>query len=344
MAGTPLWAWAATVAAVAGLLGLDFLVAARRPHVVGLAEAAWWSAFYIGVALLFTPVLWLTTDAGTATSYLTGWLVEKSLSVDNLFVFVIIMKRFLVRPEYQQKILLFGISLALVLRAVLIAVGAAAVRLFSPTFLVFGLALIWTAVQLLRHRNDDPDPDQNPVLRAARRILPATIEFRNGRLFARVDGRLAVTPLFMVFVTIGSTDLLFALDSIPAVFGVTKNPFIVFCANAFALLGLRALYFLIQGLLERLIYLAVGLALILGFIGVKLILEFLHEQVWPAVPTVTIPLSLAAICAILVVTTLASLLRGSRRPQQRAHAGRLGSPAVDAETPAPQRFGEHRET
>jgi tellurite resistance protein TerC len=332
--GTPLWAWAGTIAAVAGLLGLDFLIAARRPHVVGLAEAAWWSAFYIAVALLFTPVLWLTTDADTATSYLTGWLVEKSLSVDNLFVFVIIMTRFLVPPEYQQKILLFGISLALVLRAVLIAIGAAAVRLFSPTFLVFGLALIWTAVQLVRHRNDDPDPEQNPMLRAAKRVLPATTDFRNGRLFARVDGRLSVTPLFMVFVTIGSTDLLFALDSIPAVFGLTKDPFIVFCANAFALLGLRALYFLIQGLLERLIYLAVGLALILGFIGVKLILEFLHDRVWPAAPTVTIPVSLAAICAILVVTTLASLIRGRKRPRQRAHAGRLGAPSRHGETQA----------
>ena len=343
MGGTPLWAWAGTIAAVAALLGLDFVVAARRPHVVGLAEAAWWSAFYIAVAVLFAPLLWLIADADTATGYLTGWLVEKSLSVDNLFVFVIIMNRFVVPPEYQQKALLFGISLALVLRAVLIAVGAAAIRLFSPTFLVFGLALIATAVQLVRHRNDDPDPQDNPVLRAARRVLPATTDLHGGKLFVRLDGRPTVTPLFMVFVTIGSTDVLFALDSIPAVFGITKDPFIVFCANAFALLGLRALYFLIQGLLARLIYLAVGLALVLGFIGAKLILEFLHEQVWPAVPAVTIPLSLAVISAILVVTTLASLLRGRSRPGQQAHAGRLGFSTRLSDTEAPQGSGTPRE-
>jgi tellurite resistance protein TerC len=318
--------WAVTIVSVLALLALDFLLVARRPHVVGLAEAAWWSAFYIGVALAFTVVLWLVDDLETATGYVTGWLVEKSLSVDNLFVFVIIMTRFQVPPEHQQRVLLFGISLALALRAVLILLGAAATELFSPTFLLFGILLIWTAVQLIRHRNDDPDPEDNPVLRYARRRLPVTSEPRGGALIARVDGRRAVTPLFLVFLTVGSTDLLFALDSIPAVFGVTRDPFVVFCANAFALLGLRALYFLIQGLLARLVYLAFGLAVILGFIGVKLILGFLHEWVSAAVPEVTIPVSLAVISLVLAATTIASLIRSRTHPEQRAHAGRLATP------------------
>jgi tellurite resistance protein TerC len=321
-----LWAWTATVGLVLALLAVDFVVAARRPHAVGLGEAATWSILYIGVALLFGLVLWLVVGEDTGTSYLAGWLVEKSLSVDNLFVFVTIMNRFPVPPAYQQKVLLLGITAALVLRAILIAVGAAAIDLFSPTFLVFGLLLIWTAIQLIRHRNDDPDPEDNPVMRYARRVLPTTAGMNGGRLVSRTGGRPAVTPLFLVFLTIGSTDLLFALDSIPAVFGITQDPFVVFSANAFALLGLRALYFLIQGLLERLIYLAVGLAVVLGFIGVKLILTFLHNHVWHAVPTITTPISLAVILVVLAITTVASLRRARTHPEQRAHAGALRTP------------------
>jgi tellurite resistance protein TerC len=326
LGGTPLWAWATTVGLVLILLAVDFAVAARRSQAVGLAEATTWSAVYIGVALLFGAVLWGAAGEATGTAYLAGWLVEKSLSVDNLFVFVTIMSRFPVPPAYQQKALVFGIAAALVLRAVLIAVGATAIHLFTPTFLVFGLLLIWTAVQLIRHRNDDPDPEDNPVLRYARRVLPTTVELDGGRLVTRTGDRRAVTPLFLVFVTIGSADVLFALDSIPAVFGITRDPFVVFSANAFALLGLRALYFLVQGLLERLIYLAIGLAVILGFIGVKLILTFLHEHVSTAVPTVATPASLAVILAVLVVTTVASLLRARGHPEQRAHAGALRTP------------------
>jgi tellurite resistance protein TerC len=319
---TPLWIWSGTVAVVLALLAIDFVVATRRPHRVGLVEAAVWSAAYIGIALCFGLVLWLGADSQTGTEYLTGWLVEKSLSVDNLFVFVIIINRFAVPIEYQQKVLLFGIGAALVLRAILIAVGATAIELFSPTFLLFGLLLIFTAVQLVRHRNEDPDPDANPVVRFARRVLP-TVDLPGGRLFGRVDGKIAVTPLFLVFLSIGSTDLLFAVDSIPAVFGVTQDPFVVFSANAFALLGLRALYFLIQGLLERLIYLSLGLAVILGFIGVKLIMEFLHEHVFTGVPTITIPVSLAVILGVLAATTVASVLRSRGHPQRRAHPGAL---------------------
>lgn len=327
MAGTPLWAWAATAGLVVVLLTADFLMA-RRAHVVGLAEAVVWSVFYIGVAVIFGLVLWLAAGPALGAEYFAGWVVEKSLSVDNLFVFVIIMGRFAVPVQYQQKVLLFGIAAALVMRAGFIAVGAAAIDLFSATFLLFGLLLIWTAIQLVRHRHDDPDPDDNPLLRYARRVLPTTADMGSGRLVARVDGRRVVTPLFLVFVAIGSTDLLFALDSIPAVFGVTQHPFVVFAANAFALLGLRALYFLLQGLLQRLVYLALGLAVILAFIGVKLILIFLHEDVSAAVPIVPTPVSLAAILAVLAVTAVASLLRSRTHPHQRAHAGVLRASAA----------------
>jgi tellurite resistance protein TerC len=319
----PLWLWVATVALVVGLLTVDFVVAARRPHAVGLTEATAWSVFYIGVALAFGLAVWAVAGGTAAVEYYAGWGVEKSLSVDNLFVFVIIMAAFAVPPEHQQRVLLFGIAAALAMRAAFIAVGATAISLFSPTFLLFGVLLLWTAVQLARHRNQDPDIDRNPALRAARRFLPVTTEYHGGRLLARVDGRRVVTPLFLVFLTIGSTDLLFALDSIPAVFGITQHAFIVFSANAFALLGLRALYFLVEGLLERLVYLPVGLAAILGFIGVKLILLFLHEDVSDSVPEIPTLLSMAVIVVVLLVTTVASVLRVRAHPQERAHAGAL---------------------
>jgi tellurite resistance protein TerC len=319
----PQWLWAATVALVVGLLALDYLIAVRRPHAVGLAEAAAWSGFYIGVAVAFGVALWAVAGSTAAVEYYAGWGVEKSLSVDNLFVFVIIMSTFAVPPEHEQKALLFGITVALAMRAVFIAIGAAAIHVFSPTFLLFGLLLLWTAVSLFRHRNEDPDIEDNPVLRLARRFLPVSTEFHGGRLVATVDGKRLVTPLFLVFVAIGSTDLLFALDSIPAVFGITQHPFIVFAANAFALLGLRALYFLVEGLLVRLVYLAAGLAVILAFIGVKLILLFLHEDVSEAVPQLPTPVSLLVILVVLLVTTIASIIRTRRHPEERAHAGAL---------------------
>jgi tellurite resistance protein TerC len=319
----PQWLWVATIGLVAGLLVVDYLIAVRRPHAVGLPEAAAWSGFYIGVALAFGLALWAVAGPEAAVEYYAGWGVEKSLSIDNLFVFVIIMSAFAVPPEHEQKVLLFGITVALLMRAGFIAIGAAAIDLFSPTFLLFGLLLLWTAVMLFRHRDEDPNIEDNPVLRLARRYLPTTTDFHGGRLVAKVAGRRVVTPLFLVFVAVGTTDLLFALDSIPAVFGITQHGFIVFAANAFALLGLRALYFLVEGLLERLVYLSIGLAAILGFIGVKLILLFLHEDVSEAVPELPTPVSLAVIGAILLATTVASILRTRAHPEERAHAGAL---------------------
>ncbi|MEV5410727.1 TerC family protein [Thermopolyspora sp. NPDC052614] len=318
-----IWSWVVVIGVVLALLALDFFVAVRRPHAVGLREAVFWSAFYFAVAIAFGLALWPVKGGDVATEFIAGWLVEKSLSVDNLFVFVIIMGRFAVPPEHQQKALLFGIIVALAMRSVLIAVGAAAVSAFSFTFLLFGLLLIWTAIQLLRHHDQDPDIEDNPLLKVLRRLVPVTEGFREGRLTVQEGGRRMITPLFLVFAAIGSTDLLFALDSIPAIFGITREPLLVFAANAFALLGLRALYFLIEGLLERLVYLSIGLSLILAFIGVKLILLFLHEDVSAAIPHIPTPVSLGVIFLILIVTVAASAWRARRHPEERAHAGSL---------------------
>jgi tellurite resistance protein TerC len=318
------WGWVAVIGIVVALLVLDFVVAARRPHAVGLREAALWTIFYVAVALAFGAALWPLAGADIATEYFAGWVVEKSLSVDNLFVFVIIMAKFSVPQEHQQKVLLFGIAAALMLRAILIVVGAAAVSLFSPTFLLFGLLLLWTAVQLIRHRNDDPDVEDSLVIRWARRRLPVTDELHGGKLVVKENGNRMVTPLFVVFVAIGGTDLLFALDSIPAIFGITREPLIVFAANAFALLGLRALYFLIEGLLERLVYLSIGLSVILAFIGIKLVMAFLHQDVSTSVPEIPTPITLGVILLVLLGTVGASLLRVRKHPEERAHPGRIG--------------------
>jgi tellurite resistance protein TerC len=314
--------WAVTIGIIVALLALDLGLAALRPHAVGYREAVAWSVFYIGVAIAFGVVFAMQAGGEYGTEYFAGYLVEKSLSVDNLFVFVIIMTTFAVPAEHQHKVLTFGIIIALVLRAIFIALGAALLSLFSFMFLVFGALLIWTAFQLFRHRNEDPDIEDNGMVRMARRILPVTTEYAGGKLVTRIDGKRAVTPLFIVLLAIGSTDILFALDSIPAVFGVTSEPYIVFVANAFALLGLRALYFLVKGLLDRLVYLSTGLALILAFIGVKLMLHWAHT-VWTSVPVIETAVSLTVIIAVLVITTVASLVKSRRDPSARAHAGSL---------------------
>jgi tellurite resistance protein TerC len=322
MLDVPLLAWIATIGAILALIALDFVTVSRNPHEVSLREAGLWSTLYIGVALAFGVLVWMVWGSDPGVEYLAGWLLEKSLSVDNLFVFVIIMASFAVPPAYQHRVLLFGVTAALVMRAIFIAVGAAAIQRFSVTFLAFGGLLIWTAIQLFRHRDQDPDVEDNPVLRWARRRLPATDHYDGARLTTTENGRRVVTPLFFVFVAIGTTDLLFALDSIPAVFGVTQEPYLVFCANAFALLGLRALYFLLRGLLDRLVYLSVGLSVILAFIGVKLILTFLHD-LEPSIPHVPTLVSLAVILGVLAVTTVASVVAARRDPSRRAHAGNL---------------------
>jgi TerC family integral membrane protein len=315
--------WAATIGLIAGLFALDFFASRpSRAHAVGFREAAVQSIFFVGVAIGFGVVFGVIAGWDSGAEYFAGYIVEKSLSVDNLFVFVVIVSTFAVPDEHQQRLLTFGILAALVMRAIFIALGAALISAFSFMFLVFGLLLVFTAIQLFRHRDEDPDIEDNAVVRITRKAIPVTGEYDDGRMFARIDGRRAATPLFIAFIAIGSSDLLFALDSIPAVFGVTEEAFIVFAANAFALLGLRALYFLVTGLLDRLVYLSSGLSLILLFIGVKLLLHFGHlrnEEI-PELATTT---SLLVILAILAFTVIASLLKSRRDPAARAHAGTL---------------------
>ena len=327
--------WVVTLAVIFGLLALDLVYGWVKPHRVGFREATIWSVFYIAVAIAFG--VWFTfAHGGTlGTEYFAGYLVEKSLSVDNLFVFVIIMTTFAVPEEHQHKVLTFGIVLALIMRGMFIALGATLISLFSFMFLFFGLLLIYTGVQLYRHRNEDPDIENNAVVKTARRAFPVTDDYVGGRIVTRVEGRRMVTPMLLVLLAIGSVDLLFALDSIPAVFGVTQEPYIVFVANAFALLGLRALYFLVKGLLDRLVYLSTGLALILAFIGVKLILHWAHEDISEAVPEISTPVSLGVIGVVLVIVTVASLLKTRRDPTMKAHAGSLKA----RRTPAEQREG-----
>lgn len=327
------FAWAGTLALIAALFAVDLLMG-RRPHAVGFREAVGWSLFYVSVAVLFGVLVGVLAGWDYGAEYFAGYIVEKSLSVDNLFVFLVIMTTFAVPAEHQQRVLTFGILAALAMRAVFIALGAALLAAFSFMFAVFGVLLILTAVQLFRHRDQDPSVEDNVVVAFARRRLPFTESYAGGRLVVREAGRRVFTPLFLVLLSIGTVDVLFALDSIPAIFGVTQETFIIFTVNAFALLGLRALYFLVSGLLDRLVYLSTGLSLILLFIGVKLLLHFLHKQD-EGIPEVSIGLSLAVIVAILGVSTVASLIKARRDPSARAHAGSLRR-HEEAETAKPK--------
>jgi tellurite resistance protein TerC len=325
MVHIPVWVWAATVAGLLLLVAVDFLIGGRKPHEVRLREAALWGVFWVVAAGLFCAGLWYFAGSADASAFLAGYVTEKSLSIDNLFVFVIIMTRFAVPTELRQRVLLIGVLLALVMRTLFIALGAAAVASFTWIFFLFGAVLVWTAWKLVSGGDSsgehEADYRENALLRRVRRTLPSTEDYRGTRLTVREGGRRLVTPLFVVVVAIGTTDLLFALDSIPAIFGLTKDPYIVFTANAFALMGLRQLYFLVGGLLDRLIYLSYGLAAILGFIGVKLFLEAL-PSVGVHGPHISTVLSLAVIGGVLAVTTVASLVVARRRQRAAAAAPR----------------------
>jgi tellurite resistance protein TerC len=314
--------WFIVIAAILALIVIDLLTVSRKPHEVKFKEAAGWSLFYIGVAITFGIWVWQSAGSVFGTEYFAAYLVEKSLSVDNLFVFIIILAQFKVPSIYHQRVLMFGVILALVLRGIFIAVGAAALDAFSFTFVIFGAILIWTGIGLFNHWDEDPTPEDNFLVRSIKKRIAMTEEFDGSKIFTRLNGKRIATPMFLVMVAIASTDLLFALDSIPATFGVTQEPFLVFAANAFALLGLRALYFLLKGLLDKLIYLSLGLSIILMFIGVKLILTYLHE-VWYEVPKISTLGSLAVIGAVLVISTIASLIKSKRDPSATAHAGRV---------------------
>jgi tellurite resistance protein TerC len=325
-----LWVWAITVAAIIAMLVFDFVGHVRTPHAPTLRESATWSAVYVGIALVFgLLVLWFAGPE-YGGEYFAGFVTEKSLSVDNLFVFVLIMSSFAVPRELQQKVLLFGIAFALVLRTIFILVGAAAIENFSWVFYLFGAFLIWTAYAQAKSGGHSHDEQfkENGVLRLTRRLLPTTEDYHGDRMTTKVKGKRYITPLAIALVAIGSADILFAVDSIPAIFGLTQETYLVFTANAFALLGLRQLFFLLDGLLDRLVYLSYGLAVILGFIGVKLVIHALHTNELPfvnggehvtVVPEIPTWLSLAVILGTLVVTTVASLAK-NRRDRERAAA------------------------
>ncbi|MFI5957076.1 TerC family protein [Cryptosporangium sp. NPDC051539] len=306
-----LWVWAATIAGLLALVAID-IWHARRPHHVGFREATTWSVIYIAASIVFGVLILVFSGAEPGTEFFAGWLIEKSLSVDNLFVFAVILSTFGVPDKHQQKVLLIGILGALVMRAIFIAVGAAAIQRFAFTFVIFGAFLIYTAIKLVRSHGEQPNVGDSRAVRMLRRVIPVTDDFpENSALTVKRDGKRLATPLLVVVVTILSVDLVFALDSIPAVFGVTESPYIVFTANAFALLGLRALYFLLIGLLDRLVHLHFGLAIVLAFIGVKLILHYAHT-VWSWVPEIPTAVSLAVVILVLAVTTVTSL-RATRR-------------------------------
>jgi tellurite resistance protein TerC len=322
--------WAVTIGAIAALILVDLFTVSSKPHDVMFKEATLWSIFYIGIAIIFGMWVWSSYGSQFGTEYFAAYLVEKSLSVDNLFVFVIILTQFAVPSIYHQRVLLIGVILALVLRAIFIAIGAAALAAFSFTFVIFGAILIWTGVGLFRHWDEDPDPSENFIVKRVRKRMATVDEYHGTKLFIRQNGKRFATPMFLVMISIGATDLLFALDSIPATFGVTSEAFLVFAANAFALLGLRALYFLLKGLLDKLIYLSLGLSIILIFIGIKLVLTFVHE-IYTEVPKIPTLWSLAVIALILIVSTVASLMKSKRDPEAKAHAGRITAAHHDGE-------------
>ncbi|MGW4807852.1 TerC family protein [Kitasatospora sp. NPDC004272] len=307
--------WGGTIAVLIALVVADFFIGGRKPHEVSIKEAGVWTAVWVALAVLFGGFLWWYGGGKPAGEFFAGYITEKSLSVDNLFVFILIMGKFAVPRIYQQRVLMFGVIIALVLRAVFIAGGAALVSQFSWVFYFFGAFLVWTAWKLIkeaRSEEEEEEFEENRLLKSIERRFPSTDRYHGTKLFVRENGRRLMTPMLIVMLAIGTTDVLFALDSIPAIFGLTQDPYIVFTANAFALMGLRQLYFLIGGLLKKLVHLSYGLSVILGFIGVKLVLHALHES-GVHVPEISIPVSLAFIVLTLAVTTVTSLVAAKKQ-------------------------------
>ncbi|MEU7000705.1 TerC family protein [Nonomuraea sp. NPDC046570] len=327
----PTWAWIAVIGGLLVILAVDLWIVDRgEAREFSMKQAGFWVTFYVALAVIFGIVLWITAGPAKAGEFFAGYITEYSLSVDNLFIFFIIMSRFAVPKIYQHKVLLVGILMALVMRGIFIALGAAALERFSWLFYVFGAFLVYTAINLIRqHGKDDDDFNENALLRWVRKAFPTTPDYVGSKITVKIDGKRMVTPMLIVMIAIGSTDLLFALDSIPAIFGLTQDAFIVFTANAFALMGLRQLYFLLGGLLQRLVYITYGLAFILGFIGVKLILEALHASEVSWAPEVPISVSLSVIGGTMVITTVASLLKS----RSDARKGK------ESTTPAPTKQG-----
>ncbi|MEU9316370.1 TerC family protein [Streptomyces sp. NPDC048295] len=311
--------WVLTILGLSALIAVDFFIG-RKPHDVTTKEAGIWTVVWIALAVLFGLGLLLFGESQASGEFFAGFITEKSLSVDNLFVFVLIMAKFSVPSHLQQRVLLIGVLIALVLRAVFIAAGAAVIANFSWVFYIFGAFLIYTAWKLIqeaRAGEEEEEFEENRLLKTIERRFGVADRYHGTKLFIRNNGKRVLTPLMVVMLAIGTTDVLFALDSIPAIFGLTQDPYIVFTANAFALMGLRQLYFLIGGLLKKLVHLSYGLSVILGFIGVKLVLHALHES-GVHVPEISIPVSLGVICGVLVITTITSLM--ANKKQARAES------------------------
>ena len=308
----PLWGWAALVGGISVLLIADLLIVHRKPHAVTFREAAIESSVWIAIGVAFTGVLALWFGGEAAGEYITGYLIEKSLSIDNVFVWAVLFSYFAVPKEYQFRVLFWGIFGALVMRAIFIFAGVALIERFDWILFIFGAFLIFTAIRIARHSETEVHPDKNPVLKLMRRVLPSTSEYDGQKLFTRRSGKLLATPLFIVLVLVETTDVVFAVDSVPAILAVSREPFIVFASNAFAILGLRALYFLLSGMAGRFRYLNVGLGFILAFVGVKmLVVEWYHPPQW---------LSLGVIALALTVAIMTSL-RADRRELAGAGAG-----------------------
>ncbi|MFI0911224.1 TerC family protein [Streptomyces abikoensis] len=331
--------WVLTILGLCALVAADFFIGGRKPHEVSLKEAGVWTAVWMALAGLFGLGLLVFGGGQPAGEFFAGFITEKSLSVDNLFVFVLIMAKFSVPSIYQQRVLMVGVLIALVLRAVFIGAGAAIIANFSWIFYLFGAFLIWTAWKLIqeaRGGEEEEEFEENRFLKLVERRFPSTDRYHGTKLFIVENGKRLMTPMLIVMLAIGTTDVLFALDSIPAIFGLTQDPYIVFTANAFALMGLRQLYFLIGGLLRKLVHLSYGLSVILGFIGVKLVLHALHES-GVAVPEISIPVSLGVICAVLVVTTITSL----RASANSANSAKESAEIPEARSPEGERDKEN---
>ncbi|MCM4076827.1 TerC/Alx family metal homeostasis membrane protein [Paractinoplanes hotanensis] len=316
--GSPIL-WVVTVGLVVLLLAADFVIT-RRPHDVPMREAVGWTVFYLALPVVFGLILWWLYGSTVSVEFFTGWIVEKSLSVDNLFVFMLLLAAFAVPPPLAQRVLLFGIAGALVLRAIFIAAGAAVISAGSWAFVLFGAVLLLTAVKVLREAASDEeksiDIDQMRSVRILRRLMPVTSRYHGARLTVQEAGRRTLTPMALVVVAVFMTDIVFAVDSVPAVYGVTSDPYIVFATNVFALLGLRALYFVLHNALGKLRHLDYGLGVILAFIGVKLVLHWAHD-VWTWLPEIPTPFSLGVIVVVLTTVTATSLL-ANRRDERRA--------------------------
>ncbi|MFJ6867109.1 TerC family protein [Streptomyces termitum] len=311
--------WVLTILGLCALIAVDFFIG-RKPHDVSIKEAGIWTAVWIALAVLFGIGITIWGSGQAGGEFFAGFITEKSLSVDNLFVFILIMAKFSVPSHLQQRVLLFGVLIALVLRAIFIAAGAAIIASFSWVFYLFGAFLIYTAWKLVKEAmsdEDEDDWDENRLLKSIEKRFGVADRYHGTKLFIVQHGKKVMTPLFVVMLAIGMTDILFAMDSIPAIFGLTQDPYIVFTANAFALMGLRQLYFLIGGLLKKLVHLSYGLSVILGFIGVKLILHAMHES-GLHVPEISIPVSLGVICGVLVITTITSLIASKKQSEKAA--------------------------